>query len=280
MDGRAAEYELRRAETPNVRIAWWEREKSEVLKSKPRPAGKREFLNLGQLNGGVVHGFALRALDEAGNASEWVAAYVQVDEEAGDSGGDTAPPAAPDALTATWETQGLRLTWDPGTDPDLSGYRVYRTANGGRARRLAVLDVSDLEFLDPDAPEGTLRYAVSSFDIDGNESPMAAWVEVSSQGQSAVAVAHQGDGGWRVRVTDADSPHLKAASTATPPRVQVFDIRGRLVADLRAQPAAGDAWETSWSGQSRFGASVSSGVYFVRIVHQGHVYSRKLRVRR
>ena len=41
--------------------------------------------------------------------------------------GDTTPPAAPTALTATPGNTTVGLTWTSPADPDVKGYNVYRS---------------------------------------------------------------------------------------------------------------------------------------------------------
>ena len=44
---------------------------------------------------------------------------------------DLVPPPPPTGLTASVETAGVRLVWDPVDAPDMAGYKVYRTEGTG-----------------------------------------------------------------------------------------------------------------------------------------------------
>src|SRR5690606_23976026 len=43
---------------------------------------------------------------------------------------DGAAPTAPTGLTASVSTVAVTLNWTANTEPDLAGYRVYRSVNG------------------------------------------------------------------------------------------------------------------------------------------------------
>lgn len=57
-----------------------------------------------------------------------------------------------------------------------------------------------------------------------------------------------------------------ARPESSPPRISIYDLRGRLVARLvpRLDQAAGE-WRASWSGRRDDGGEAASGVYFVRL---------------
>ncbi|HJZ96915.1 MAG TPA: hypothetical protein VKE70_10450, partial [Candidatus Solibacter sp.] len=62
------------------------------------------------------------------------------------------------------------LSWDPNTEPDLAGYRVYRAIGGGQFEKLA--DLSPVPaYSDKAIQKGVeYRYAVTALDRAGNES--------------------------------------------------------------------------------------------------------------
>lgn len=111
-------------------------------------------------------------------------------------GNDTSSPAAPEDAVAPAPVTDLTahvdatrnpcvsLSWSPGSEPDLVGYRVYRTesrdATGstkrGSARiSMVVLDeLADTTFVDAAVTAGmTYGYAVTAVDNSGNESARA-----------------------------------------------------------------------------------------------------------
>jgi hypothetical protein len=94
---------------------------------------------------------------------------------------DTFPPAAPSGLRATPAAASIELFWDANTEPDLAGYRVYRSVAGGAFERLA--EVSAIPSYSDRAVESgkSYRYSISAFDRTGNESPRTEPAEAIAQ---------------------------------------------------------------------------------------------------
>jgi len=94
---------------------------------------------------------------------------------------DEFPPAAPAGLIATPSPATVELSWDSNTEPDLAGYRVYRSIDGGAFAKVA--DVNEIPAYSDHAVERgkTYRYAVTAMDKSGNESARSATVEAVLQ---------------------------------------------------------------------------------------------------
>jgi hypothetical protein len=92
---------------------------------------------------------------------------------------DEFAPAAPANLRATASANSVELSWDANTEPDLAGYRVYRSVNGGVFAKIA--DVNEIPaYSDKTVEAGkTYRYVVSSVDRSGNESVRSPVAEAS-----------------------------------------------------------------------------------------------------
>lgn len=97
---------------------------------------------------------------------------------------DLFPPATPTGLQAVAdpEARAIDLSWQPGTEADLAGYRIYRReaeASAQPARVSGAVEAAP-SFHDASAQPGhTYWYSVSAVDKDGNESPRSAEVEES-----------------------------------------------------------------------------------------------------
>ncbi len=92
---------------------------------------------------------------------------------------DTFAPPAPEGLRAIVGVNTIELAWDRVADiADLRGYRVYRSVDGGEFTRLT--ERAEVpSFSDKTAPSGKrCWYAVTAFDVTGNESPRSATVEI------------------------------------------------------------------------------------------------------
>jgi hypothetical protein len=94
---------------------------------------------------------------------------------------DLFPPATPSGLQAVAdpEAHAIDLSWQPDTEADVAGYRIYRreaSANGVPVRVGAVEAAP--AYRDTSAlPGRTYEYSVSAVDRDGNESARSAEVE-------------------------------------------------------------------------------------------------------
>src|SRR5262249_24905965 len=90
---------------------------------------------------------------------------------------DTFAPATPANVRATTSAASVELSWDADDEPDLAGYRVYRSVDGGAFVKIA--DVNEIPAYSDRAVElgKTYRYALTAIDKDGNESGRSSAVE-------------------------------------------------------------------------------------------------------
>lgn len=97
------------------------------------------------------------------------------DISAGISTADTTPPAAPTGLAVSVPVsngQLLNLSWNANTEPDLSGYNVYRsTAAAGPYQKVNSALVNSSSYADSGLTNGVAYfYIISAVDSSGNES--------------------------------------------------------------------------------------------------------------
>jgi fibronectin type 3 domain-containing protein len=91
---------------------------------------------------------------------------------------DTFPPAPPVELHATAGPASVELSWEPNAEPDLAGYRVYRSVGGGAFEKIADLSAIP-SYSDKTVERGkAYRYAITAIDKAGNESGRSAVAEV------------------------------------------------------------------------------------------------------
>lgn len=86
---------------------------------------------------------------------------------------DVTPPSAPQALYSVTGDNAVTLHWVKNTEPDLAGYRVYRgPAYAGPYTPLATTGAT--AYTDNGVANGTTYYyAVSAYDLAGNESDLS-----------------------------------------------------------------------------------------------------------
>ncbi len=94
---------------------------------------------------------------------------------------DVFPPAVPTGLRADAAPGSIELVWDRNTEPDLAGYRIYRSTGDGPFEKLA--ETNEIpNYSDRAVEHGkTYRYAIASFDrsTPPNESARSAAIEVT-----------------------------------------------------------------------------------------------------
>jgi fibronectin type 3 domain-containing protein len=87
---------------------------------------------------------------------------------------DKFPPAAPAGLHATVGPATVELSWDPNTENDLAGYRIYRAVGDGTFQKIA--DLGPIPSYSDKAVERgrKYRYAITAIDKANNESDRSA----------------------------------------------------------------------------------------------------------
>lgn len=88
------------------------------------------------------------------------------------SGGSTEPTASPPASIATASAQ---FEWDPNTETDLAGYKIYKgTSSGQYSAPIATLPASRTSYEADGLQKGsTYFFVVTAFDNSGNEGPLS-----------------------------------------------------------------------------------------------------------
>lgn len=125
-----------------------------------KPLSDRDYLDT-TARSGSVYRYVVRAVAAEGTPyRESVSSEpIVVDAK------DVFPPAAPTGLVAVQEGKAVRLLWNPGTESDLDGYRVYRKKGDGPWGRIGPDPVRQPTYLDAAvAPDDVLDYRVTAVD--------------------------------------------------------------------------------------------------------------------
>ncbi len=126
---------------------------------------------------GTAYQYTVQAIVKTGDA----AAESELSKPAEISYVDRFPPAVPSGLAAIAGLNSVQLTWNPGTEPDLSGYYVYRSEGGQPFVRVGELQNAP-SYTDRAVEAGKrYRYAVSAVDQGGNESARSDATEATAQ---------------------------------------------------------------------------------------------------
>jgi len=176
---------------------------------------------------------------------------------------------------------GIRLTWNPGLEPDLDRYIIYRdTAEvfiPSGAKALASVTVPTVSF-DDTPPAGDWYYLVATVNTGGYGGGYSEKVHTSG-GVSAVgealpknmAIAQIAPNPFNPRTTI----HFDVARSGQV-RLGVYDLRGHLVRDLVTGSMEPGRHHSVWDGRDRRGRAAAAGVYFVRMTGDGKSLTRKM----
>lgn len=117
---------------------------------------------------GTVYGYAIQSTRGA--------ALSEMSETARITPVDVFAPATPSNPGAVAGVGSIDVSWDPSTESDLSGYRVYRSVNGGAWQVVATVQTPS--YTDRAVTAGRkYGYQVTSVDRAGNESARSGTVE-------------------------------------------------------------------------------------------------------
>jgi hypothetical protein len=125
-----------------------------------------------------------------------------------DLSNDTVPPANPTGLASTAGNAVVNLAWTASTEPDLAGYRVYRsTTSGSGYAEISTALVTATSYADTAVTNGTAYfYVIRAADTSGNLSGDSGEVAATPTAPSVVTLFadnfESGDlaaGGWSVQ---------------------------------------------------------------------------------
>ncbi len=154
--------------------------------TEPGIAGYRVYVGLGRTGpyGPIASSAADSEYSDSGLSEDeaYYYAVTAIDDHGRESGqslvadgvpSDLIPPDAPSGLRLVLANQDSGIAavdWSNNTDPDLQGYRVYRSDGNGPLVPIAVVGTRSA-FTDQTLPqEGSFIYVVTAFDQAGNES--------------------------------------------------------------------------------------------------------------
>jgi hypothetical protein len=194
---------------------------------------------------------------------------------------DNLPPAAPQNLTATQQVvpDGLELTWQANTEPDLSHYELYRGTDPDFIpdSESFLDDYTETIAFDPEWRwDSCYWFKVFAMDTHGNMSP------------------HSMIGPDQVTGTETETPltwHL-AQNTPNPfnpitniqftlaeageVNLSIYSASGYLVRNLIKEHREANVYSFLWDGRDDGGAQVASGVYFCKLTSGTFSQTRKM----
>jgi hypothetical protein len=195
---------------------------------------------------------------------------------------DNLAPCPPLSLAGeqSYNPEGLLLTWDGNSEPDLGWYHVYRGTDGsfepGPGNLLCA--PADTTILDGtwDWQEG-YWYKVAAVDIHGNESGYAVLGPDMITGDEPVGVPDATflEQNWPNPFNPLTTIEF-GLEKGEHVSLRVYDVAGRLVSTLVEGDLPAGRYEERWDGTGRDGGAVASGIYFYRLVTGDFVRTRKM----
>lgn len=116
--------------------------------------------------------------------------------------GDTIPPSSPQGLTFELKGTSFYLTWAANTEPDLAGYKLHWTKEGGFTRTVDLKNSTNYNLMNV-ANDVPYKIAVSAYDANGNESaPSSILTAVKATLAPVVIADGDVDGDGKVSIAD------------------------------------------------------------------------------
>lgn len=190
---------------------------------------------------------------------------------------DNLAPAVPAGLVAAYATgSGNQLTWEEPVDADFQHFRIYRGNAPGFVPGPATYAGAAVTpaWTDPVHDGPGVFYLVTAVDFSGNESGPAAPGAVTAVDTPAAAPVLHGN------VPNPFNPvttiAFELAAAAPQVLLQVYDLKGTLVATLHRGPAAAGRHELAWGGLDDAGREAPSGTYLSRLTVGGRRVTGKM----
>lgn len=191
---------------------------------------------------------------------------------------DNLAPAAPAPFTGTYSGGAAVLTWNPNTEADLAGYRLYRGTSASFTPSEASFVAALADTGHVDAAGAPYWYKLTAVDVHGNESPVATLLPSGTTdveaGASARAFFALGSANpVRAGGTTTLRFGLAVAGRAS---LALYDASGRRVRELTTGTLEAGEHAIRWDGRDEAGRAAAPGLYFARFETAGFAATRKL----
>ena len=184
---------------------------------------------------------------------------------------DNLAPVVPVGLAGEqiYTPEGLQLTWAPNSEPDLSGYNIYRGTSSGFIPGPGNFVTSTPDTLVLDGGwswEAGYWYKVAAVDVHGNESIYAVLGPDAVTGDDPMPVPEATflSQNW----PNPFNPITNIGFGIKEPAhvsLRIYNAAGRLVTTLIDESRPAGQYEAIWNGTGDTGGAVASGVYFYRL---------------
>jgi hypothetical protein len=189
---------------------------------------------------------------------------------------DNLAPATPSPFTGEYDDGVATLHWDPNTEPDLAGYRIYRGSSADFVTGPGNLIVAKTDTGHVDNAGDPYFYKLAAVDVHGNESAPALYAA-----DATTDVQGQARGGWSLAPPVPNPAHGRTMLHLTLPqsaavRLAVYDPAGRRVRTLHDGPLSPGAHSLPFALEDDSGRALASGIYLIRLEAPGRVLTRRM----
>jgi chitodextrinase len=227
-------------------------------------AGNVDSVRVSNLSPSTTYYFVIRALDDAGNISDFSNVAQGTTAPA-----CVAPASAPQSFAAAADTGEVVVTWAPTTDPEAVSLHLYRSVGTtGAWTRIQSLALGTTKHVDTSVQPGAIYRYRAAWMGSACEGPYTAPLTLrvpggtSNPSPQSQAVA---DPSIRVYPNPSTGPvtlEIQVPGTSSEHvHVRLYDMKGRLIATLADGVYPPGLSRVSWSRVSRTGTTVGAGYY-------------------
>jgi len=189
---------------------------------------------------------------------------------------DNLSPSAPLSFAIAYDANdGYALNWAPSAATDLREYRVYRREATDPPGEFALAHSTISTNWGDGTTDLGVEHRVAAVDFAGNESELIEPGIVTAADGIAGASRTRWIGASPNPFNPATVLRFELAASAEV-EVRVFDASGRIVRSLDLGELGAGPRAIRWNGRDQRGATVASGVYFVRVVAGDETFGGKI----
>ena len=175
--------------------------------------------------------------------------------------------------TVLFSLESVLVLWQPNSEPDLAGYRIYYGLRSGDYPH--VIDVgNNTSWLINDLTSGnTYFFAVTAYDISGNESDFSEEVSIYlnkeyndiEEGESTLQLVYNFPNPMTLNIQNTWIRYYLVQDEWV--SIQIYDMNHNLIQTIldETMRKAGEHTDDFWDGKNANGNYVASGVYICKI---------------
>jgi hypothetical protein len=186
------------------------------------------------------------------------------------------PPAVPDDLSASVDSNSIMIIWDQNTEADFAHYFMHRdTVTGFTPSAFNLIATPDTSYyVDYDLDQGhDYFYRISAVDGQDNQSAYCEelaviFTDIGGFGQGVIPEITHIDKAYPNPFNDRVLINYHLADVGYQPaevKLYIYDLTGRLVRKLVYTRQFPGRHQASWDGRGETGSQLASGIYFARL---------------